>query len=399
MGLVIYNIKIVKGGEYVREFYLRLPGPTEIPEEVLLKMARPIIGHRTNEFQQLFLAVTEETKKVFKTKNDVLIFLGSGTGGMEAAVVNLFSPGDTILLISIGVFGDRFGEIAESFGLNVEKLCFPWGKTYDPEIVKKAIYNDKEGKIKGVLVTHNETSTGVLNDLVPIKEILKDHQEILLVVDAISSLGAIDLKTDELGIDVAITSSQKALMIPPGLTLISVSDKAWEAVEKSKTNKFYWDFKKASANLKKGSTPYTPAVSLIFGLRESMKLIHKEGLENVFERHILLSRAFREGIKAMGLTLFADEQYASPTVTSVRMPDAVDPSKLRKVLENEYRVFVAGGQQKLKDTIIRVGHMGYIDKFDIINTLWALGMSLDKLGCEVDTLSGIDKAQEVFKEV
>ena len=164
----------------------------------------------------MFLAVTEETKKVFKTKNDVLIFLGSGTGGMEAAVVNLFSPGDTILLISIGVFGDRFGEIAESFGLNVEKLCFPWGKTYDPEIVKKAIYNDKEGKIKGVLVTHNETSTGVLNDLVPIKEILKDHQEILLVVDAISSLGAIDLKTDELGIDVAITSSPKALMIPQG---------------------------------------------------------------------------------------------------------------------------------------------------------------------------------------
>lgn len=382
----------------MREFYLRLPGPTEVPEEVLLEMGKPIIGHRTSEFKQLFYTVTEEIKKVFKTENDVLIFPGSGTGGMEAAVVNLFSPGDKILLISVGVFGDRFGEIAESFGLEVEKLCFPWGKTYDPELVKKAIDNDKKGKIKGVLFTHNETSTGVLNNLDPIKEILKNHPEILLVVDAISSLGAVDLKTDELGIDVVITGSQKALMIPPGLTLISVSEKAWGAVEKSRANKYYWDFKKAAANLKKGSTPYTPAVSLISGLRESIRLINDEGLENVYSRHILLSRAFREGIKAMGLGLFADEAYASPTVTSVKIPDTVDLIKLRKILESEFRVFVAGGQQNLKDIIIRVGHMGYIDKFDIINTLWALGMSLDNLGYEFNIINGIDKAQKVFQQ-
>ncbi|MDI3540686.1 MAG: hypothetical protein PWP66_224 [Thermosediminibacterales bacterium] len=381
----------------MKKGYLRLPGPTEIPEEVLLAMSKPMIGHRGKEFKEIFSSVSEEIKGVFQTQNDVLIFPGAGTGGMEAAIVNLFSPGDKVLLISVGVFGNRFGEIAERFHLDVEKIEFQWGKTFDLQIIKERIDKDKGGKIKGVIVTHNETSTGVLNDISSLKDVLRNHSA-LLIVDAVSSLGAVDLKTDEWGIDVVVTGSQKALMLPPGLTLISISPKGWDAVEKSQIPKYYWDFKKAKNNLIKGQTPYTPAISLIFGLKESLKLIYKEGLDNIFSRHILLSKAFREGIKCMGLTPFADDHCASPTVTAIKVPDGIEPSKLRKKMADEFRMDIAGGQQKLQDTIIRVGHMGYVDKLDIISTLWALGMTLEELGFGADITSAIKKAQQVLKK-
>jgi aspartate aminotransferase-like enzyme len=370
---------------------LRIPGPTEVPEEALNAMAAPMISHRGKEFEELFINVTNGLKTIFQTKNDVLIFPAAGTGGLEAAVVNLFSPGEKILAVTVGVFGDRFADICKAFGLNVEKLDFPWGTAADIKLVEDVLNKDKNKEIKGVIVTHNETSTGVMNDVKSIGEIVKSHGA-LFIVDAVSSLGAVDLKTDDWGIDVVVTSSQKALMVPPGLALISVSPKAWYAVDNSKSPRYYWDFKKAKNSAIKGQTPYTPAIPQLFALAKSIEKILDEGLDNVFRRHVVLSAAFRAGVRAAGLQIFAAEGIESLTVTAVKTPAGITPSAVRNELKNRFGIVTAGGQQQLKNEIFRIGHMGYIDAGDIIYTLSAIEAVLPELGIHVEAGSATRQA-------
>jgi len=362
----------------MKKHHLRIPGPTEVPERVLRAMQAPMLNHRGEEFINIFKEVSEGIKGVFQTKNDVLIFPSAGTGAMEAAVVNLFSPKDHILSFPNGVFSERFAQIAESFGAAVERIPVEWGKPVPPEIVRERLAKDINHEVKGILFTHNETSTGVLNDIKSLREAVGGHPAVILV-DAISSLGAADLKTDEWDLDVVVTGSQKALMLPPGLGFVSISPRAWNRVEQSEMPKYYWDFKAAKKSLEKGQTPYTPAVSLIFALQESLELIKKEGLPNIFQRHLLISGALRAGIKALGMKLFVDDRWASPTVTSVDI-SGYEAQNLSKMLKSRFNITVAGGQEKLKNRIMRIGHLGYVDKMDIINVLAGLEMVLKDNG-------------------
>lgn len=374
--------------------HLRIPGPTEVPHQVMEAMQSPMINHRGGEFISIFREVSEEIKEVFQTKNDVLIFPSAGTGAMEAAIVNLFSPGDLLLSFPNGVFSERFAQIAESFGAVVERIPVEWGKPVPPEIVKHRLAKDTYYKIKGILFTHNETSTGVLNDIKSLREAVGGHPALVLV-DAISSLGAIDLKTDEWNLDVVVTGSQKALMLPPGLGFISVSPKAWNMVEHSGMPKYYWSFKAAKKSLEKGQTPYTPAVSLIFALKKSLELIKREGLEEIFKRHEMISGALRAGIKALGLKLFVDDRWASPTVTSIDISEYEGQKNFSKLLMDNFNITVAGGQEKLKNKIIRVGHLGYVDKIDIIAVLAGFEMAMED---ERLYGKGVKAAEMFFKQ-
>ena len=359
---------------------LRIPGPTPCPDEVLQAMAKQMIGHRGKQYQELMLRVTDRLKKVYQTKEDVLILTAAGTGGLEAAVVNTLSPGDKVLSVSIGVFGDRWADIAEQYGAEVKRLKFEWGKAADPDQVRKALKADPA--ITTVLITHNETSTGVTNDLASLAKAVKEFDKLLLV-DAISGLSSIDLPVDKWNCDVVVSGSQKGWMIPPGLTFVSVSEKAWDAAKKAKMPRFYFDLGKAKTFLNKGQTPWTPAVSLMFGLDVSLDMILKEGLENVFARHAKVARMAREGVKSLGLSLFADEAYASDTVTAVKVPEGIDGKKINDTLRQDYGVFLSGGQKTLEGKIFRIGHLGWVHETDIKEVLVAIEGVLSKLGFRV----------------
>jgi aspartate aminotransferase-like enzyme len=356
---------------------LRIPGPTPLPDEVLKVIGRQMINHRGPEFKAIQDNVLADLKKLFQTKNDVFLLTGSGTGGLEAAVVNTMSPGDKVLSVSIGVFGDRFAAIAKHFGADVINLNFEWGKAADLDAVRKAL--KAEPKIKTVLVTHNETSTGVTNDLKAISAVVKEFDK-LLVVDAISSLGSIELPVDDWNIDIAITGSQKGWMVPPGLAMVSVSEKGWKAHAESKIPSFYWDFGKAKKYLEKGETPWTPAVSVIYGLEVSLKMMLKEGLPNIFARHARIAQATRDGVKALGLSLFAEEKHASNTVTSVAGSKGLDTKKLVKMMREQEHVVLAGGQQTLDGKIFRIGHLGWVSDNDINGLLSSLKKVLPQAG-------------------
>lgn len=380
-----------------KEKLLMTPGPTMIPPSVLEVMSRQIIHHRTKDFEATFDGLEEDLKFVFQTKNVVLIFSSSGTGAMESAVVNMFSPGDKVLAISIGAFGDRFADIAKTFGLNVEKLAVNWGKAVNPEDVKKILDADKNHEIKGILMTHNETSTGVTNDVEAIGKLVKGTDR-LLIVDAISSMGGLDLKTDEWGVDVVVTGSQKGLMAPPGLAFVSVSEKAWQAYEKSTLPKFYWDYKKYKKGILKEvseNPPYTPAISLIKGQAQALKLIKEEGLQNVFDRHAKLAIATQKGVEALGLTLFPSQEVSSNIITAVNAPEGIDIEKVRKIMNSKYDIMVTGGQKHLKGKIFRIGHCGFVDGFDLIKTFAALEFALAEVGYKVEfgaSVSAVQKA-------
>jgi len=320
---------------------------------------------------------TADLKKVFQTKNDVLLLTGSGTGGLEAAAVNTLSPGDKVLSVSIGVFGDRWANIARTFGADVIPLTFDWGKAADPDAVGDAIKANPD--IKAVMVTHNETSTGVTNDLEPIAKVVKDAGKLLLV-DAISSMSSIDLPVDKWQCDVVITGSQKGWMVPPGLAMASVSREAWQAFEKAKMPRFYWDFGKAKSYYEKGENPWTPAVSVVFALSVSLDMILKEGLQGVFQRHARIGQMTRDGIKALGLAMFADEKCASNTVSSIAIPDGVDGKKLMQLMQSEHGIVLAGGQQRLDGKIFRIGHLGMVSEKEIEDLLKALKYVLPKAG-------------------
>jgi len=355
---------------------LRIPGPTPCPPEVLKAMARPMINHRGAEFHQLINDVTEKMKQVFQTKNDLYLLTGSGTGGLEAAIVNVLSPKDKVLSVSIGVFGDRWANIAKTFGAEVVSLKSEWGTAADPDAIKKAIKDNPD--VKAVLVTHNETSTGVTNNLGAISKVVKDAGK-LLVVDAISSMSSIDVPVDKWGLDVVVTGSQKGWMVPPGMAMVSISERGWKAHAQAKIPRFYWDFTRAKNYFEKGQTPWTPAISILFALDASLNMMFKEGLANIFARHAKLGDMTRSGVKALGLAIFpADEKYASNTVTAVKGSDKVDPPKLQKVLREEYKVVVSGGQGDLTGKIFRIGHLGWVTEADIKETLDAIGKALPK---------------------
>jgi len=336
---------------------LRIPGPTPCPTDVLQAMSRQMINHRGPEFMQILNEVTDRLKQLFQTKDDVFLLTGSGTGGLEAAIVNTLSPGDKVLSVSIGVFGERFARIAEGFGAEVIPLRFDWGKAADVDTVRQAL--QAEPKIKAVLVTHNETSTGVTNDLASISSVVKEFDKLLLV-DAISSLGSINLPVDDWHCDVTVTGSQKGWMVPPGLAMVSLSPEAWQAHANARMPRFYWDFSQAKSYLERGQTPWTPAVSTVFGLAVSLEMMLKEGLPNIIARHARVGKAARDGIKSLGLPLFAQESHASNTVTAVAASDGLDTKKMLKIMREEHQMVLAGGQQRLDGKIFRIGHLGWV---------------------------------------
>ena len=356
---------------------LRIPGPTPLPNEALQAMTKQMINHRGDEFGQILNDVTAKLKELFQTKQDVFLLTGSGTGGLEAAIVNTLSPGDKVLSVSIGVFGERFAAIAEQFGAEVIPLRFEWGKAADVDAVRQAL--QAEPKIKAVLVTHNETSTGVTNDLASISSVVKEFDKLLLV-DAISSLGSINLPVDDWHLDVTVTGSQKGWMAPPGLAMVSVSQEAWQAHSKAKMPHFYWDFTRAKSYLEKEQTPWTPAVSIVFALSVSLDMMLREGLSNIIDRHARVGKAARDGIKSLGLSLFAEENYASNTVTAARSADGLNSKKMLQILKDEHKVVLAGGQQTLSGKIFRIGHLGWVTENDIENVISALRVVLPQAG-------------------
>jgi aspartate aminotransferase-like enzyme len=341
-------------------------------------MAWQMVNHRGPEFHQLLTEVTAGLKKVFQTKNDLLLLTGSGTGGLEAAVANMLSPGDKILSVTIGVFGDRFASIAKTFGAEVISFKIEWGKAAEPDAVKEAIKANPG--IKAVLVTHNETSTGVTNDLEAISKVVKEAGK-LLIVDAISSLGSINLPVDLWRCDVVVTASQKGWMVPPGMAMVSVSPEAWQAYKTARMPRFYWDFTRAKNYLEeKKENPWTPAIPIVYAFSVALKMMLKEGIENIFARHTRVGKMTREGIKKLGLPLFADPAHASNTVTAVGIPPDLDGKKLRQVLREEYKVVLAGGQQTLDGKIFRIGHLGLVDEKDIKEILTAIEKVLPLAG-------------------
>jgi aspartate aminotransferase-like enzyme len=353
---------------------LRIPGPTPCPEEVLRAQSKQMINHRGKEFSVIIRKVTEQLKRCFQTKGDVLILTGSGTGGMESAVVNTLSPGDRVLSISIGYFGDRFADIAKTYGADVKKLSFDWGTPADPDAVRKALKED--AGVKAVMVTHNETSTGVTNDIKSIAAVAKEFDKLLLV-DGVSSVGSIDLQVDAWQCDVVVTGSQKGWMTPPGMAMVSMSQRAWQAYDKAKMPKFYWDLGRARKIFEeKGQTPWTPAISTLYALDVGLDLIEKEGLHNVFVRHARVARAAREGAKNLGLTLFPKESHASNTVTAINVPPGVDGKKLLQILREEHQVVLSGGQHSLEGKIFRIGHLGWVSENDMISVISALKKAL-----------------------
>lgn len=357
---------------------LRIPGPTPVPQDILEAVAKPMVNHRGREFAALIQRVAGRLKEFFLTKNDVLILSASGTGGMESAIVNTLSPGDKVLAVSIGAFGERFAAIAETFGAEVTMLSYEWGQAARPDDVRRGLQDDP--KIKAVLVTHNETSTGVTNPLEEIAGVVRQFDKLLLV-DAVSSLGAIPLDMDGWGLDAVVTGSQKGWMVPPGLAFVALSDRGWQAYEGAKMPRFYFDLGKHRDSLSKGQTPWTPTISVFFGLDIALERMSVEGLERIFARHARLARMVREGVKQMGLKLLCeDETYASDTVTAVRCPDGIEVTALRNLMEDEFGIVLAGGQGKLSGKIFRIGHLGLVEEDDIRHALEGLEQALSRLG-------------------
>lgn len=375
--------------------YLLAPGPTPVPPEVLLSMAMPIIHHRSPDFLPVFDSAKKGLQWLFQTKNDVLILASTGTGGMVGAVNNFFNSGEKVLVINGGKFGERWIKICQAYGLKVEEIVVEWGYSIKPDMVEALL--KKAPDIKGVFVQATETSTGVYHDIEGLGRVIKNYPDTLFVVDAISALVAEDIKTDEWSIDVMVGGSQKGLMLPPGLAFVSISDKAWKKNETSKMPRFYFNFKKERENLVKNQTNFTSAVTLIIGLNEAVKILQKEGLENVFKRHARLAHAAREAVKALGLGIYSKES-PSNSVTAIEMPAGIDGQAVYKTLREKYGITGAGGQDRAKGKIFRLAHLGYADAFDIITGIAALEMVLKHLGHPVKLGTGVAKAQELLME-
>lgn len=375
--------------------YLLTPGPTPVPERILANFAKPIVHHRTPQFKAILEEVQKGLQYLYQTKQDVLLLSASGTGAMDATVTNLFSPGDTVIVLNAGKFGGRWTKISRTYGLNCIEVKVPPGASVSASQVEQALHTNPQAK--AVLFQASETSTGVSLPTQEICTLVKKFPHCLSIVDAITALGVMPLPMDDWGIDVLITGSQKALMLPPGLSCIALSDKAWRHSLESKIPKFYFDLAKERDSQRKGQTAWTPPVSLIDGLREALHMIQSETLPEVFLRHDRCARATRAAVKALGLELFA-EQMPSPAVTAVKVPTSIKDGKLiPKFMREVQGVSIAGGQDELEGKIFRLTHLGYIDQFDIIIGISALEMTLHSLGYKNFSLgAGVGAAMATF---
>lgn len=374
--------------------YLFTPGPVSVPEEVLLQMAKPIIHHRTEEFESIFAEVREGLKYVYETKQEVFILAASGTGAMEAAVANTLSRGDKVLVVNGGKFGERWGKISKAYGLEVLEEKVEWGYSVDPARIEEQVNNDKD--IKAVMVQASETSTGVMHPVKEIGEITKKRDDVILIVDGITGVCVFPLPFDEYGIDVLVGGSQKAFMLPPGLSFISLSEKAWEFHEKSDLPKFYFNLKSALTNAEKNTTPYTPAVSLIIGLAQVLRNFRKEGLANIHNRHEKLALATREAMKAIGLEGFV-KGTPSTALNVTIAPEAIGAKKVITSLSEDFGITIAGGQDHAKGKIFRLSHIGYIDRADTIGVISAIESVLKNLGHEFEFGAGTKTAAEILR--
>lgn len=378
------------------KFMLMIPGPTPVPESVLLAQAKHLIGHRSGEFSQIMAEITEGLKWLHQTQNDVLMLTASGTGAMEAGIINVLSAGDRVLVGSNGKFGDRWAKVCRAYGLQVDVIEAEWGKALSTDAFKAALEADTEKTIKAVIVTHSETSAGVLNDLQTIASYTKAHGKALMIVDAVTSLGACSVPVDEWGLDIVASGSQKGYMIPPGLGFVSMSDRAWQAYETATLPKFYFDLGAYRKSAAKDTTPFTPPVSLFFALQVSLKMMREEGLDNIFERHTRLQQATRAAMKALNLPLFAADNVASPAVTAV-MPQSVEAEQIRSIMRKQFDIALAGGQDHLKGKIFRIGHLGFVGDRDILTAIAALESTLSQLGANGFTAGdGLSAAQAIL---
>ncbi|MEB3301441.1 MAG: alanine--glyoxylate aminotransferase family protein [Cyanobacteriota bacterium] len=358
---------------------LMIPGPTPVPETVLQALARHPIGHRSGEFQKIVKRTTEQLQWLHQTTNDVLVITGSGTAAMEAGIVNTLSKGDRVLCGDNGKFGERWVKVAKAYGLAVEVIQAPWGQPLDPEAFRSALEADGAKEIKAVILTHSETSTGVINDLQTIAQHVRAHGTALTIADCVTSLGATHVPMDEWGIDVIGSGSQKGYMMPPGLSFVAMSEKAWAAYERSDLPKFYLDLGKYRKSAKADSNPFTPAINLYFALEAALEMMEKEGLKAIFERHARHQRATTAAMKAIGLPLYAAEGHGSPAITAVA-PEGIDAELLRKEVKTRFDILLAGGQDHLKGHVFRIGHLGFVCDRDILTAVAAIEATLQDLG-------------------
>lgn len=372
---------------------LRIPGPSPIPPSVQRAMSQPMIGHRGQETSEMMQRIKPELKKVFGTKQDVMIITGSGTSGLETAAVNVASAGDEVLVLVSGSFGDRFAKICETYEMKTHRIEVDWGENIVVDDVAEFLKENKN--IKAVFMTQCETSTGILNPVEEISKAIQDNSDALIVVDGVSCVGGVVTEMDAWGVDVFVTGSQKAMMLPAGLTFIAVSDKAWKAIDDNKEPRFYLDLRRYRDNLDKDTTPFTPALSLIFGLEQALNLLNEEGLDNVYARHTLMKDMTRAAMKALNIPLLTEDDVASATVTAVK-PDSFDPEALRKSVKAKFGLALAGGQAHLKGEIFRIGHMGYCTPADVLQYIGIIELGISGIGAEVELGAGVRAAQEVY---
>lgn len=374
---------------------LMIPGPTPVPEQVLSAMAKHPIGHRSGDFGKIVAEVTQNLKWLHQTQNDVLILAASGTGAMEAGIINFLSPGDRVLVGTNGKFGERWAEVTDAYGLQTERLSVDWGKPLDPEAFRQRLENDTDKQIKAVIVTHSETSTGVINDLKAISSYVKAHGA-LMMADTVTSLGATSVPVDEWSLDVVASGSQKGYMIPPGLGFVAVSAKAWEAYKTAKLPRYYLDLGKYRKSSAKDTTPFTPAINLFYAMQAALRMMKAEGLENIFARHERLRQAARAAVKALNMPLYAADECGSPAITAV-MPNGVDAEQIRSVMRKRFDIALAGGQDHLKGKIFRIGHLGFVSDRDLLTAIAALEATLQELGYDSFTPgAGIAAAAKVI---
>ena len=375
---------------------LMIPGPTPVPESVLKAMGRHPIGHRSGDFQAIVRRTTDQLKWLHQTSGDVLVITGSGTAAMEAGMINTLSRGDKVLCGDNGKFGERWVKVAHAYGLDVEVIQAEWGQPLDPDQFRQALEADTAKTIKAVILTHSETSTGVINDLQTIAGHVKNHGTALTIADCVTSLGATDVPMDAWGIDVIASGSQKGYMMPPGLSFVAMSNRAWEAYERSDLPKFYLDLGPYRKTAAKDSNPFTPAVNLYFGLEAALDMMQTEGLETIFSRHARHRSAAQAGMKAIGLPLFAAEGYGSPAITAVA-PDGIDAEQLRKAVKEKFDILLAGGQDHLKGKVFRIGHLGFVCDRDVLTAVSAIEATLSSLGLHKGSLgSGVAAAAEAL---
>lgn len=372
---------------------LRIPGPTPVPPSVQRAMTKQMIGHRGKETQELIQRIRPKLQKVFGTKEEVVLISGSGTAALETAVVNLASEGEEVLVVITGSFGHRFVKICETYKLKTHVIDVPWGEALNPEVVKEYLLENPA--IKAVYVTFCETSTGVINPIAEVSKAIHENSNALVVVDGVSCVGAVPTEMDKWGIDVLATGSQKAFMLPPGLAFLSLSERAWKAVEQNEQPRFYLDLQTYRKNMEKDGTPFTPALSIMFGLEQALNLLEAEGLENVYARHALMKDMVRASMRALNIPLLTSDESASETVTACQ-PETFDPEALRKILKEQFNLSIAGGQQHLSGKIFRIGHMGYCAPADVLQYLSLIELALVQLDHPIKLGQGVAAAQDVY---